>query len=867
MTLWHCKCAFALAFLIVALGVIALAQDKRRLTADDLMSIEEMYDVAISPDGQTVAYVISRSRLSAGVVDWDWSVFMNGDDRADVWSAPLTGGSPTRITNGVLDGSSFFEPKWSPDGSHLAMLSSRGYNVQLVIWEKATGHVMRMSDRNIARDWSLLFDFGWIDEHRIAAILLPKGELPFATFENRQVGATTAREWQKARLGKESTGSVLESGVPADITSQSHREAVIFTLGEENPKLVGTGVTLQQLKISPDARYVASVRVVLRKRPEGKPVLQARTGNRVEFGLARHQLTINGVDGRSVFEKAPGVDFVVYDSFRWAKSGHRFAFLGTREGEGDNPVRLFSGEVDGTVREVPLPGLDPKPFLWLDGERLLVPAQAGQRTDVWLVSPDRAPVNLTTTMQTPPSDLHLAGRFVVGLAGGELWKLDLSSMIWANLGNALNAKVSAITTVTAAYTPSVIVEVSKNAASYYKVDLNADRAAAIAKPSSKAALVAYSSDADAAVFTSKERTGTSLSIVQKGQEPRVIVKQNGFLNEIEEGEIRPFEYLSSDGQQLVGWLLLPAHYRAGIKLPMVTYVYPHRYSREYEPGETHFNADLWLNVQLLAARGYAVMFPSIALPKPPLDIGLELTNGVLPAVDKVVEMGIADPNRVTLMGHSWGGYATYSLITQTNRFKAAIALDGFSDLLGVYNSISMLERYTSYVDRDWLLYGQAIWEPFLDDPPWKNLGVYLRNSPMTYVDRVRTPLLIIHGDMDYLPIEQGEAFFNALYRQGKRARFVRYWGEGHILSSPANVRNMWTQIYAWLDEFCDIRRDAKGELLFDGDYVKSRNGAPPLTPADFARFNEMELKTHPWVNASSESNKKVADVNLPRVYQ
>ena len=60
----------------------------------------------------------------------------------------------------------------------------------------------------------------------------------------------------------------------------------------------------------------------------------------------------------------------------------------------------------------------------------------------------------------------------------------------------------------------------------------------------------------------------------------------------------------------------------------------------------------------------------------------------------------------------------------------------------------------------------------------------------------------MQGDMDFVPIQQGEEMFTALYRQGKRTRFVRYWGAGHTLNgSPANVRDMWKQIYAWFDEF------------------------------------------------------------------
>lgn len=93
----------------------------------------------------------------------------------------------------------------------------------------------------------------------------------------------------------------------------------------------------------------------------------------------------------------------------------------------------------------------------------------------------------------------------------------------------------------------------------------------------------------------------------------------------------------------------------------------------------------------------------------------------------------------------------------------------------------------------------------MGNSPRKDLGRYLRNSPICFVDRVQTPLMIIQGDMDYIPIQQSEEFFISLCRQGKRAEFVRYWGEGHILQSPANIRDMWRRICAWFEEFFDAQ--------------------------------------------------------------
>jgi dipeptidyl aminopeptidase/acylaminoacyl peptidase len=182
---------------------------------------------------------------------------------------------------------------------------------------------------------------------------------------------------------------------------------------------------------------------------------------------------------------------------------------------------------------------------------------------------------------------------------------------------------------------------------------------------------------------------------------------------------------------------------------------------------------------------------------------MELPKGVLPAVDKAIEMGIADPKRLGVMGQSFGGYSTLGLITDTNRFQAAVSTAGFSDLLSWYGSMDTRFRYEDY-PLDWPLPAAAL-EDSNDfrfrNPPWRDAGRYLRNSPISYVDRVETPVLIIHGDMDFVSIQQSEEYFLSLYRQNKRARFIRYWGEGHVLDSPANVRDMWRQIFAWFDEY------------------------------------------------------------------
>jgi dipeptidyl aminopeptidase/acylaminoacyl peptidase len=96
----------------------------------------------------------------------------------------------------------------------------------------------------------------------------------------------------------------------------------------------------------------------------------------------------------------------------------------------------------------------------------------------------------------------------------------------------------------------------------------------------------------------------------------------------------------------------------------------------------------------------------------------------------------------------------------------------------------------------------------MGSPPYLDPDRYIRNSPLFHADQVRTPVLIIHGDLDAIAIQQAEEFFTALHRLGKHARFVRYWGEGHDIRSPANAVDMWTNIHAWLEEHLAPTGDA-----------------------------------------------------------
>ena len=227
-----------------------------------------------------------------------------------------------------------------------------------------------------------------------------------------------------------------------------------------------------------------------------------------------------------------------------------------------------------------------------------------------------------------------------------------------------------------------------------------------------------------------------------------------------------------DGETLHGALLLPAGYREGRRYPLVVEVYGGaRLSDDVNRfGLSGMGVD---NRQLLATRSIAVL--AVDAPVRPGTPARDLLKAVLPGVDQVVSMGIADPDRLGVMGHSFGGYSTLALITQTSRFRAAVDRAGPADWVSAYGQMDKdgSAAFAHYCEAD-------KGRPALGGPPWQYPQRYIENSPIFHLDRVRTPLLLIHGGVDTsVPPSQSEEVFVGLSRLGREVTYVRYEGEGH----------------------------------------------------------------------------------------
>lgn len=205
------------------------------------------------------------------------------------------------------------------------------------------------------------------------------------------------------------------------------------------------------------------------------------------------------------------------------------------------------------------------------------------------------------------------------------------------------------------------------------------------------------------------------------------------------------------------------------------------------------------NMQLLSSRGYAVL-----LPDAPLAVGTpmqDLAKTVLPAVDKTVEMGIADTERLGVMGISYGGYSTLALLVQTTRFKTAVMDVGVGNLSSSYGV--MLKNGMPF-GVSWAEEGQGR----MGGPPWQFPERYVQNSPLFYLDKVQTPLLINQGGMDVSPFQSDEIFVG-LRRLGKKVVYVRYENEGHGIEHYSNRIDYWNRVIEWFQSYLGPTRQTQ----------------------------------------------------------
>jgi dipeptidyl aminopeptidase/acylaminoacyl peptidase len=720
---------------IVALVMFSLAApraaDRRGITETDLFKFTWIADPQISPDGTTVAFV--RVSVNEKENRYETSIFI----------VPASGAeAPRRLTSGIRDTS----PRWAPDGKRLALVRSiekdgKPQPGQIYLLAMDGGEARPLTDLSTGAS---------------SPVWSPDGKtLAFSSSVDEGRGGQEGRDGQEGRGGqggqdgkeaphksdvKVITRAVYRAnGNPGYVDAAAH--AHIFTVAVSDdtsrkpvPEQITSGEFDERgLEWAPDGSkiYFTSTRV-----PE--PYFEPNDSDLFSVPAAGGAITkVASIEG-TIADVSPSPD------------GRRIAFVGTLHG---NPERSFS-QSDLFVTDA-VPGSTPK--------------------------------NLTAAY-----DYEIGG----GIGGDQaaprgqnpkpiVWSHDGASLIVVSAEHG-SANLERVTIASGAVAP-----VTTGLQDVVAYSATPD-AASIA-----ATLSTQTNIGDIAIVDVAARTNTrraEAGSLQPGSSalPTQITHVNAELfNDITQSEPEEIWYKSFDGKNIQGWILKPPDFDASKKYPLILEIHGGPHSAY---GNTYTHEFQWM-----AAKGYVVLFVN---PRGSTSYGQNFGNVIqfhypgddykdlMAGVDEMLKKGYVDANRLGVTGGSGGGLLTDWTITQTQRFKAAVAQRDIADWAGFWYTADFAQFTPSWFRK----------------APWEDPRDYAARSPITYVANVTTPLMLVLGDADYRtpPADGGEQMFRALKYRKIPTVMVRFPRETHELSrsgEPWHRVERLQHIVGWMDQW------------------------------------------------------------------
>lgn len=388
-----------------------------------------------------------------------------------------------------------------------------------------------------------------------------------------------------------------------------------------------------------------------------------------------------------------------------------------------------------------------------------------------------------------------AGGRGAGGAAGEETGLDLSKPLTVSAYGD-RTKKSGYWSVTAGSVPTPIVWADKNIGGVIKAD-STDR-------------VLYTQQ-DFAEFPDYWATNTRFTA------PKKITDANPILTEYAWASKKVLiDYTTSKGKKLQGTLMLPPDYQPGKRYPMIVEFYEIMSNTHHNFSVPAYNNSVQLATY--ASNGYLVFQPDIVyeIGKP----GSSAVDCMTAAVKQVIALGYADPKRIGLHGHSWSGYQSSYIVTQTDMFAAVVTGAPPTNLVSFYNE---LYKSSGTVQQGITTVGQV--RMGANVTPWNAHDLYEDQSPIFHVRNIKTPLMILHGmedgAVDYV---EGLQFFNAARQNGKEVILLSYPGEAHNLTNRDNQKDFSTRMKQFFDHH--LMDKPAPRWMTDGVHQVKKGGPP-----------------------------------------
>ena len=647
----------------------------------------------------------------------------------NVWLVSGLGGTPRNLT---VDGGT--TPRWSPDGKLIAFLARRNGASGLWVMQ-ADGSGQMLVAPILRTNYHLKSageSFAWSpDSTRIAFLTSPESspDAKPAIVDNPAFGGLPER------LRRPLSREEIERLPPET------REMIL--------KAQGVQPHTEQTTVSEPGAIKDDPRVITRLR------YKSRTS--FSDDLQSHVYVVD-VRTRQVRQLTSGQYYE--HSLSWSPKGDEIAFVSNHETDPDkvNNTDIYAINVNsGVIRQLTkTAGCEWMPSFSPDGSEIAYLAT-------------RRPI---TTIDSVAEDTQL---FVIRSSGNEPAAISQSldrrvtTFKWAEDGESLLF-------VAGDQGRSLVYRASRSSAPKPVFDQTAQTGTLSIARNGSAAITIGTATRPSEVFVASAN----------GQSRKLTSFNDDFISSITVSDMREFRF-QSDGLEVEGWVVPPANFEETRKYPVVLLIHggPHgMFGYSFNP-----------TAQALSGKGFGVV---IINPRGSSGYGQKFTDGcvndwgggdyrdLINGVDAALEkFPFLDGTRMGVTGGSYGGYMTNWVVTQTDRFRAGVAIASLSNLVSFYSTS---------------LYQDLIHAEF-NGEPWNNFGKLWERSPLAHIKNARTPVLLLHGEMDNdVHITQAEEMYTALRMRGVESVFVRYPREGHGFREPRHRVDSLTRTIDWFEK-------------------------------------------------------------------
>lgn len=822
-------------------GPYAKADDKR-LSLDDMMKVEGIGSAVIDPSGRWLVY--ERLRPYDEIEDYSFRTYAFGKSGHQLWRYDLDGGGEPELLPGIDPAPHTWAETFSPSGRYLAFVQYRFGTLSLGAYDMVEDvSVTFQPTPAVSRTGA--YNPVWISDTELVFTALPVGEQPMTTSVRAVTGNRLAKAWVDAWKNTAPTADEVRTQPLAEPGGLTPGRLVRANATNGQVQVLARGLHAD-LRLSPDRSALATLAVSSPERTD--------PNRRVESDLHHYTITLFDLSTGTSSALAPELEVMPY-TISWDPAGRGLAAFGWRRGADPRSGRFHV--VDSSTSAVTRfdhVGLD----LVSERERggLQRPERAMFLNDTLALFARPIPATEDQTPRFTHQDIRPAGlpaadwyqvsatghheNLTEGLPGVSgvpvhagpghitLWSPNGVYRLSAEgerrrLAEGLIGRLRYLTAGTF-MTRSGVVRPEFADEGIFRVDTGStskivmldlregqeEIRRSIATADADMIPLAGSMLADAVVFTSDDGVVTELLVgrTSDNRPPTAIALLNGHLADVDFGTWQKVSYQVADPagilptKSIETCLLIPPDADSATQQPLIVDVYPGASGgcRDTEP---HLSYPDPHSPYLWAGMGYAyarVTTPTARIRTKEGPIA-GLPSLVDAGVDAIIATGRVDPDRIVLHGFSQGGVSALYVAAHSKRYRAVIAKNGWADLFSHYFGGTGVYAYFYEDFGAYLGYDSVKGSDFgIGRTPFEDPETYYRNSPVFLARRIDTPVLLMHSDLDSFDMAQFDEMFGALKRAGKDARYVRYWGEGHGPSSPANIRDMWGRMLAFLDE-------------------------------------------------------------------